>query len=229
MIKNEADSRTYKDEDEAEYYRNKELYANSGLARHKEAMEKAKKACKGKGIELEECKSNKIEEAEVTNLKEVKNQGNIYMLEDDTHKIIVGENYNADEGLIENAEIYESKEEADKDYLDRCNITGGTTKEVVEEGIVDNIKKNHYINKAVRKYNKGNTDEGNKALDKAYDVHKQIDEKNHKNAEKLKEKSRKIYDKAREVERKSANQYKKDMKKINHKLNKNGIKQYIDN
>ena len=48
----EADLNTYKDKDEAEYYRNKELYSNSGLERHKEAMEKAKKACEDKGIKL---------------------------------------------------------------------------------------------------------------------------------------------------------------------------------
>lgn len=45
---------TFTDKDEAEYYRNKELYANSGLARHREAMEKAKQACKEKGIEVDE-------------------------------------------------------------------------------------------------------------------------------------------------------------------------------
>ena len=48
----EADLNTYKDKDEAEYYRNKELYSNSGLERHKEAMEKARKACEDKGIKL---------------------------------------------------------------------------------------------------------------------------------------------------------------------------------
>lgn len=45
---------TFTDADEAEYYRNKELYANSGLARHREAMEKAKEACKAKGIDVDE-------------------------------------------------------------------------------------------------------------------------------------------------------------------------------
>lgn len=45
---------TFTDRDEAEYYRNKELYANSGLERHREAMEKAKGACEQKGIELDE-------------------------------------------------------------------------------------------------------------------------------------------------------------------------------
>lgn len=48
----EADLNTYKDKDEAEYYRNKELYSNSGLERHKKAMEKAQKACEDKGIKL---------------------------------------------------------------------------------------------------------------------------------------------------------------------------------
>lgn len=47
---------TFTDEDEAEYYRNKELYAHSGLARHREAMEKAKQACKEKGIDVDETK-----------------------------------------------------------------------------------------------------------------------------------------------------------------------------
>ncbi len=45
---------TYKDKDEAEYYRNKELYKNSNLARHRDAMNKAKKACDKKGIKLKE-------------------------------------------------------------------------------------------------------------------------------------------------------------------------------
>ena len=63
-----------------------------------------------------------VKEQEVTNLREVKNQGNIFMLQDDT-QFIVGENYNESEALIENAEIYTNKEDADKDYLGRCEIT----------------------------------------------------------------------------------------------------------
>ena len=47
-------NKTFTDEDEAEYYRNKELYADSGLAKHREAMEKAKQACDKKGIEVDE-------------------------------------------------------------------------------------------------------------------------------------------------------------------------------
>lgn len=43
----------YTDEDEAAYYRNKELYAHSCLARHRDAMEKAREACIKKGIKLE--------------------------------------------------------------------------------------------------------------------------------------------------------------------------------
>ena len=42
--------------------------------------------------------------------------------------MIVGENYNADEGMIENAEVYENKDEADKDYLNRCEILKGGEK-----------------------------------------------------------------------------------------------------
>ena len=48
------ESNTYKDEDEAEYYRNKELYKNSNLARHRDAMNKAKKSCENKDIKLKE-------------------------------------------------------------------------------------------------------------------------------------------------------------------------------
>lgn len=73
--------------------------------------------------ESEEPKEAKIVEAEVKGLKEVKSQGNIFMLEDETNKFIVGENYNKDEGLIESAEIYDNKEDADADYLKRCDIT----------------------------------------------------------------------------------------------------------
>lgn len=65
---------------------------------------------------------NRVAEEKVTNLKEVKSQGNIFMLQDDS-KFFVGENYIEAEGLLENAEIYENKEEADKDYLSRCEIT----------------------------------------------------------------------------------------------------------
>lgn len=45
---------TFTDKDEAEYYRNKELYHQSGLERHKKAMDKAKEACDKKGIEVDE-------------------------------------------------------------------------------------------------------------------------------------------------------------------------------
>lgn len=64
-----------------------------------------------------------IEEEKVSDkLTEVKSQGNVYMLQDND-KYIVGEDYNKEENLIENAEIYENKEEADKDYFSRCDIT----------------------------------------------------------------------------------------------------------
>lgn len=65
---------------------------------------------------------DKLHEAQVKGLRTVKSQGNIYMLEDDNKQIIVGENYNSTEKLIENANIYFNKEEADKDYNHRLEI-----------------------------------------------------------------------------------------------------------
>ena len=82
-------------------------------------------------IEEAEKEPTKIEEAEVSNLKTIKSQGNIFMLEDD-NQYIVGENYNEPENIIENAEIYSTKEEADKDYFNRCGIT---LEESVEEDL----------------------------------------------------------------------------------------------
>lgn len=66
--------------------------------------------------------NDKLHEAQVKGLRTVKSQGNIYMLEDDNKQIIVGENYNSTEKLIENANIYFNKEEADKDYNHRLEI-----------------------------------------------------------------------------------------------------------
>ena len=93
----EADNRTYKDRDEAEYYRNKELYANSNLARHREAMEKAKKACEEKGIKLDEdnylSRTRKEEpldlvayKPEITSIDEVKDK--YVKIRGDFHKVI---------------------------------------------------------------------------------------------------------------------------------------------
>lgn len=66
----------YTDEDEAAYYRNKELYAHSCLARHREAMEKAKEACISKGIKLDEevcskqlVEKRKLPQAEIDQLR----------------------------------------------------------------------------------------------------------------------------------------------------------------
>ena len=69
----EADLNTYKDEDEAAYYRNKELYSNSGLERHKEAMEKAKKACEDKGIKLYKDHNKKYEKEHKMNENDDRN------------------------------------------------------------------------------------------------------------------------------------------------------------
>ena len=96
-VKTEADNRTYKDADEAEYYRNKELYANSGLARHREAMMNAKKACEEKGIKLEEdnylSRIRKEEpldlvayEPEITSIDEVKDK--YVKIRGDFHKVV---------------------------------------------------------------------------------------------------------------------------------------------
>lgn len=93
----EADNRTYKDADEAEYYRNKELYANSNLARHREAMEKAKKACEEKGIKLDEdnylSRTRKEEpldlvayKPEITSIDEVKDK--YVKIRGDFHKVV---------------------------------------------------------------------------------------------------------------------------------------------
>lgn len=121
--------------------------------------------------------TNKIEEAEVKNLQEVKSQGNIYMLKDD-NKYMVGENYNESEGILENAEIYESKDEADKDYLSRCDIKKDNKEADLDEGLKDtidnavyNTKMKHYQNKQKRlrskseKYHKKAYDLSNKAQD----------------------------------------------------------------
>lgn len=66
--------------------------------------------------------ADNITETKVSDLKNIKSQGNIYMLQDNK-RFIVGENYDEAQGLIENAEIYDNKDDADKDYLDRCDIT----------------------------------------------------------------------------------------------------------
>lgn len=66
--------------------------------------------------------ADNITETRVSDLKNIKSQGNIYMLQDNK-RFIVGENYDEAQGLIENAEIYDNKDDADKDYLDRCDIT----------------------------------------------------------------------------------------------------------
>lgn len=125
--------------------------------------------------------TNKIEEAEVKNLQEVKSQGNIYMLKDD-NKYMVGENYNESEGILENAEIYESKDEADKDYLSRCDIKKDNKEADLDEGLKDtidnavyNIKMKHYQNKQKRLRSKSE-----KYHKKAYDLSNKVQDAYHK-------------------------------------------------
>ena len=92
-----------------------ELEAENGCGAYYEKVDS-----NGKPIEESE---ELIEEEKVSDkLTEVKSQGNVYMLQDND-KYIVGEDYNKEENLIENAEIYNNKEEADKDYFSRCDIT----------------------------------------------------------------------------------------------------------
>lgn len=110
----------------------------------------------------EEILNNKIEEAEVSNLKTIKSQGNIFMLEDD-NQYIVGENYNEPENIIENAEIYSTKEEADKDYFNRCGIT---LEESVEE---KDLSKDLFGSEAEKRQS-----EADRALEKYLDLAREI-------------------------------------------------------
>lgn len=72
---------------------------------------------------IQDSEKKPVTEAATKGLKVTQNQGNIYMLEDENKKIYVGENYNENEHILENAEIYDSAEDAQKDYLSRCDIT----------------------------------------------------------------------------------------------------------
>lgn len=107
-----------------------DLLKSFGEKIQKSELEEYKNIMSSREYEDDLTKSS-IEEAEemqVKNLQVIKEQGNVYMLEDENKKMIVGENYNAKEGIIENAEIYENKNEADKDYLNRCEILKGGEK-----------------------------------------------------------------------------------------------------
>ena len=96
-------------------------YIETGEALSDDELEALKNSEESTEEPIEESE-NKVAEEKVTNLKEVKSQGNIFMLQDNK-RFIVGENYDEAQGLIENAEIYDNKDDADKDYLDRCDIT----------------------------------------------------------------------------------------------------------
>lgn len=95
------------------------------------------------GNRLDEIKSP-ISEAEVSDKTLLKNQGNVYMFEckgnsDFSH--IVGENYNEEENTLENVETYNSKDDADKDYLNRCGITVESQKpRDIEDGLDESFK-----------------------------------------------------------------------------------------
>ena len=81
-----------------------------------------------------------IKEAAITEKNLLKSQGNVYMFEckgnsDFSH--IVGENYNEEENTLENVETYNNKEDADKDYLGRCEIT--TESSNIEDGLDESV------------------------------------------------------------------------------------------
>ena len=148
-----------------------------------------KKAIEDEIAQLEQevyTESEKICEAEVTNLKTIKSQGNIYMLEDDK-QFIVGENYNESESIIENAEIYSTKEEADKDYFERCGID--LKEEKVEEGVISDLKATHLAKKAAKLNKEKDFDKSTKAFAKSMEI-------NDKSADKLDTKAKKLEDKA---------------------------------
>ena len=128
----EADNRTYKDADEAEYYRNKELYANSGLERHHDAMMNAKKACEEKGIKLDEAnylsptrKEEQLDlvayEPEITSIDEVKDK--YVKIKGDFHKVI------------------DVKPEGDKFVISFAAGTGTTIGGEFEPATLDEIKR----------------------------------------------------------------------------------------
>lgn len=104
---------------------------------------------------------DKLHEAQVKGLKTIKSQGNIYMLEDD-NQYIVGENYNEPENIIENAEIYSTKEEADKDYFNRCGIT-------LEESAEQDLSKDLFGSEAEKRQS-----EADRALEKYLDLAREI-------------------------------------------------------
>ena len=102
----------------------KDLWGAKQVAIQKLKVPKSKVSLLAVEPAYNESAINEEAEMNVKDLQVIKEQGNVYMLEDksDGKKYIVGENYNLSEGEIENAEVYENKEDADKDYLDRCDI-----------------------------------------------------------------------------------------------------------
>ena len=90
-----------------------------------------------------------IKEAAITEKNLLKSQGNVYMFEckgnsDFSH--IVGENYNEEENTLENVETYSNKEDADKDYLGRCEITTESQKpRDIEDGLDESINNSEKV------------------------------------------------------------------------------------
>lgn len=110
LYKEKLGNHTFIDKDEAEYYRNKELYAYSNLAKHREAMEKAKEACKAKGIEVDETRgvyeSKKLNENNDAELGKGRYKVNLEVLnQDDDVQIDKALEYTFTQGRLQLAKI----------------------------------------------------------------------------------------------------------------------------
>lgn len=110
LYKEKLGNHTFINKDEAEYYRNKELYAYSNLAKHREAMEKAKEACKAKGIEVDETRgvyeSKKLNENNDAELGKGRYKVNLEVLnQDDDVQIDKALEYTFTQGRLQLAKI----------------------------------------------------------------------------------------------------------------------------
>lgn len=139
---------TFTDSDEAEYYRNKELYDYSGLARHREAMEKAKEACKAKGIDVDETRG--VYESKEIKTEELDNQELTLDMSDseivdyivDNFKKITGEKLDSiftdETNALENSTIF-NQPMIDKTFpkissiLNKVGITNKRLEDIMDE------------------------------------------------------------------------------------------------
>lgn len=117
------ESEEYSDSDEAEYYRNKELYSNSHLDRHREVMEKAKKACEEKGIKLDEDKA----ESRLNDRKEKYEKDLQYVKDIMDGKEVTDDKYN------EPLDLETAKKWLKDDYIYINSLSSLTSEEVNEK------------------------------------------------------------------------------------------------